>query len=200
MSKTNATHRSRINSANRKAGRASEQLVRREVVITPSLGLFGDGWDEVKDGDPSAYWLFRRYRGGHYSARKYKDGRDPLCIAGPGEKMLLVTPCRLGLFVWRLFISADKRQNDHDERGLNCAVFRNETRGETRVLSSKLILAAEDRARQRWPGRRVYTYVDGDKTTTRRSKKSKPGACFRHAGWTECGRSKSGLVILEKQL
>jgi hypothetical protein len=86
------------------------------------------------------------------------------------------------LFVWRKFIDASGQQ------GVNCAVFRNEGG----VLSSLLIRESCAIAWARWPGERLYTYVNprvvhGD------------GACFKHAGWRKCrGRTKARrLVILE---
>lgn len=138
-------------------------------------------WVESKDGDDTARSIFD----GHYSRRKYRDGRKPLLFVGPGEKMVLVTPDALALFVWRKFISDDGQQ------GINCAVFRNE--GQT--LSSYLIRAAEALAWERWPGERLYTYVDPRKTRHKRD----PGRCFLRAGWTHFGWSKRGLRILEKK-
>ena len=44
----------------------------------------------------------------------------------------------------------------HGETGVNCAVFRNEGP----VRSSELIMAADAVAWLRWPGERLYTYVD----------------------------------------
>lgn len=145
-------------------------------------------WIGAKDGDEAAAALYRR----HYSAYQYADGRRNLVgyrnrflICGPGEKMLLMTPALDALFVWRKFIDKCPGQT-----GVNCAVFRNESN----ALSSALILAAEEIAWQRWPNERLYTYV---KPTAIRS--SNPGYCFQKAGWRKCGRSGSGLLILEKR-
>jgi hypothetical protein len=44
------------------------------------------------------------------------------------------------------------------QRGVNCAVFRNESS----VLSSELIREACGLAWTRWPGERLYTYVRRD--------------------------------------
>lgn len=98
--------------------------------------------------------------------------------------MVLVTSNFDALFIWRKFINAA------GEKGINCAVFRNEGK----LLSSLLILEAEGLASQRWPGERFYTYVKpaGIKSTN-------PGYCFLMAGWQKCGISKKRkLVILEK--
>lgn len=97
--------------------------------------------------------------------------------------MVLLTPDALALFVWRKFISDDR------QTGVNCAVFRNEGAG----LSSDLIRAAVEMAWERWPGERLYTYIDPQKTRHKRD----PGRCFLKAGWRHHGWSKGGLRILE---
>jgi hypothetical protein len=81
-------------------------------------------WLPVKDGDPRAAYLYQR----HYSHRHYADNRrsqhgyrNRFLIAGPGEKLLLLTVSCDALFVWRKFINAGGQQ------GVNCAVFRNES-------------------------------------------------------------------------
>lgn len=60
-------------------------------------------WIEVRDGDHTARQLFDR----HYSRYRYADGRRPALFVGPGQKMVLLTPCVRALFVWRKFRSAD---------------------------------------------------------------------------------------------
>ena len=136
-------------------------------------------WLPVSDGDPRARDLMRR----HYSAHHYADGRNPRLFVGPGEKMVLLTlPCD-ALFVWRKFIS------DDGQTGVNCAVFRNESP----ILSSTLIREAMELAWARWPGQRLYTYVNPRKIAS-----TNPGYCFKRAGWRTCGMSKGGLVILER--
>jgi hypothetical protein len=89
------------------------------------------------------------------------------------------------LFVWRKFIDDAVPKQE----GVNCAVFRNEGAG----LSSRLIMAADDLAWYRWPGERLYTYVDPKRTRHKRD----PGRCFIRAGWRPCGWTKGGLRILE---
>lgn len=135
-------------------------------------------WIEVKDGDDRARGLFDR----HYSRRHYADGRRPRQFVGPGEKMVLLTPDCRAVFVWRKFISEDNQD------GVNCAIFRNEGP----VLSSALIKEAVRLAKERWPGERLYTYVNG-----KRIRSTNPGYCFLQAGWNKCGMSKGGLTILE---
>lgn len=136
-------------------------------------------WEVVKDGDPTARSIFSR----HYSKHNYADGRKPKLFVGPGQKMVLLTPDAKALFVWRKFKSAD------GQVGVNCAVFRNE--GKQR--SSDLIRAAMKMAWERWPGERLYTYVNAKKIRS-----VNPGACFKKAGWRRCGLTKwNRLVILE---
>jgi hypothetical protein len=145
----------------------------------PYLPLFP--WLEFKDGDATGREIFDR----HYSRYRYKDGRQPKLFVGPGEKLVLLTPCLRALFVWRKFRSLDLQS------GVNCAIFRNEGAG----LSSDLILEAEARAWRRWPGERLYTYVN-----PRAVKSANPGFCFKAAGWSLCGITKERrLLILEKR-
>ena len=153
--------------------------------MATSTALFT--WCIVRDADPRAYELMKR----HYSFNSYRDGRrqDPSNhnrkhFVGPGEKMVLLTPQCDALFVWRRFI------DDSGQTGVNCAVFHNESA----TLASTLILEAEQLAWERWPGIRLYTYVDA---TAIRS--TNPGFCFQIAGWHKCGHTKArGLLILEK--
>lgn len=136
-------------------------------------------WFAVQDGDAMVRALMHR----HYSRRRYRDGRRPLLFVGPGEKMVLATTDGLAAFIWRKFKSDDGQQ------GINCAMFRNEGP----YLSSELITEAEQLAWQRWPGERLYTYVN-----PRKIRSVNPGYCFKIAGWRVCSHSKGGLVILEK--
>lgn len=142
----------------------------------------GEHWCCVKDGDARALSLYNR----HYSAYQYKDGRKRKLFVGPGEKIVLLTVNADALFVWRKFRSMDCQQ------GINCAVFRNESS----LLSSELILEAEQHARRRWGNQRLYTYVDARKVASRN-----PGYCFKIAGWRQCGITKvNKLLIFEKSL
>lgn len=142
--------------------------------------LFGaEPWVEIRDGNPTALDLFSR----HYSRYVYADGRQPARFVGPGERMVLLTPDARALFVWRRFRSMDHQQ------GVNCAIFRNE--GAHR--SSDLIREAMLLAWSRWPGERLYTYVN-----PRRIASPNPGYCFKCSGWNPCGTTKKRrLLILE---
>jgi hypothetical protein len=135
-------------------------------------------WHSVKDGDPEAAALYLR----HYSCRNYRDGRRRVLFCGPGEKLILLTEKKDALFVWRKFIDGS------GQRGVNCAVFRNESA----VLSSLLIKEAAAVAKRRWPRERMYTYVNPGKI-----KSTNPGYCFMKAGWNYCGETKGGLKIFE---
>ncbi len=140
-------------------------------------------WLSVKDGDPAVFALYKR----HYSYHQYKDNRRKVArnrklIMGPGEKMILITRQLNALFGWRKF------KDDSGQTGVNCSVFRNESE----VLSSLLILEAEQLAWNRWPGERLYTYVDGHAVQG-------DGCCFKKAGWKKLNkRTKGGKIILEK--
>ena len=136
-------------------------------------------WYAVSDGDRRARALYNR----HYSSRRYRDGRNPAKLVGPGEYMLLMTVDCKAIFGWKRFDDAS------GEVGILCNIFRNEGS----ALSSVLITEAEQLAWERWPGQRLYTYVNGAKIRS-----TNPGYCFLAAGWRRCGHSKGGLVILEK--
>lgn len=137
-------------------------------------------WTQTKDGDPTGMALFRR----HYSFKEYKDNRPRTLFVGPGQKMVLITHAADALFVWRKF------KDDSGQIGVNCSVFRNESS----MRASDMILEAETWAWKRWPGERLYTYVNGGKV-----KSVNPGYCFKKAGWTKCGITKwNKLTILEK--
>lgn len=139
----------------------------------------GGHWIPIKDGDLRAYALYQR----HYSAHHYKTKRKRL-FAGPGFKLCLMTVYCDALFVWRKFKSLDT------QTGISCAVFRNESD----VLSSELIAEAMQRAWLRWPGERLYTYVNAAKVQSKN-----PGYCFKVAGWKQCGLTQKRLLIFEAQ-
>lgn len=136
-------------------------------------------WWLTKDGDHTCLQLYER----HYSAHRYKDGRVRKLFAGPGEKIVLRTAEGDAFFVWRKFIDAS------GQRGVNCAVFRNESQWR----SSDLIRQADAIADFCWPSERHYTYVRSEAVRSRN-----PGCCFQKAGWRKCGRTQGGLIILER--
>ena len=137
-------------------------------------------WWLTRDGDQSCLALYER----HYSAYQYKDGRERKLFVGPGQKIVLRTRAADALFVWRKFI------DDSGQQGVNCAVFRNEGP----IRSSDLIRQADAIANHIWPGQRHYTFVNPSKL-----RPGRPGYCFECAGWTRSGRTKSSLLVFEKQ-
>ncbi|HZZ80976.1 MAG TPA: hypothetical protein VFE62_20915 [Gemmataceae bacterium] len=145
--------------------------------------MIGDIWIESADGDPHAYAIYRR----HYSSNKNPRPKQRQFV-GPGERIVLFGFFCVALFVWT------KRIRDDGQDGVNCSVFRNESDHR----SSDMILEAEQWAWLKWPGERLFTMVNAEKTARRRGKRNPPGMCFIAAGWRECGRTKKGLVILEK--
>lgn len=136
-------------------------------------------WWLTKDGDADCLELYER----HYSCYRYADGRERKLFVGPGEKVVLRTKAGDACFVWRRF------KDDSGQQGINCAVFRNE--GQHR--SSELVHQADEIADCLWPDRRHYTYVNPEAIRS-----TNPGFCFIAAGWRRSGRTKSGLIVLER--
>ncbi len=147
-------------------------------------------WSEDYDGGKEkVVWMVthdanldaKRLADNHYS-RKTRGARF---FCGPGEKLVLITPDKRALFVWRL----NKIRWD-GQKGVECALFRNEGAG----LSSDLIKEAVKQAIKKWSGKRLFTYVN-----PKAIKSTDPGFCFKRAGWKvmarERGRKK--LLILE---
>jgi hypothetical protein len=138
-------------------------------------------WLPVKDGDDRARALYLR----HYSANKNRpQGAHSRQFVAAGQKYVLLNTEGTAVFVWlRNTIERYDRQE-----GVICTLFRNESN----VRSSDLIHEAMDLAWRRWPGERLFTYVNASKIRS-----TNPGYCFKQAGWKTCGMSKGGLVILE---
>lgn len=154
-------------------------------MIAPLFALEGH-WVEVRDGDARVAGIYQR----HYSCHRYQDRRrsqhgyrNRFLVMGPGEKLVLLAVDGQAIFGWRKFI------DDSGQQGVNCAFFRNESP----MLSSEMILDAERHAWRRWPGERLYTYVN-----PKAVKSNNPGYCFMRAGWQRCGETKGGLLVFEK--
>lgn len=134
-------------------------------------------WWLTRDADPVALRLFQR----HYSCSNLnpKNGQ----FVAPGEKMILLGGDAKALFVWnkQLF-----RQDG--QQGINCSVFRNEGY----IRSSELIRQACEIALCRWPGERMFTFVNPVAVRS-----VNPGYCFKSADWKRCGVSQAGLLIFE---
>lgn len=146
-----------------------------------SHGVYEPVWWITQDGDEYCREMYER----HYSCYRYRDGRRPKKMVGPGEYILLRTWNCDAVFVWRKFL------DNSGQRGINCAVFRNEGK----VKSSELIRQADAIAFTVWPRERHYTYVNEAKIRS-----TNAGCCFKMAGWRICGRSKGGLLILERTI
>lgn len=147
--------------------------------------LIGDGWIEVLDGNDTARAIFDR----HYSRRRFADGRKSKLIVGPGEKLLLLTADAGALSAWR------KEHFRFDgQRGVNCAIYRREA-GE---VASELLAAAMAIVWRRWPGERLFTFVDPREVApTWRAGRPTWGHCFYQAGWRFAGVTQKRLHILE---
>lgn len=149
------------------------------------MRLFEDDchWIQIRDGGEVAFRLFKR----HYTYRSWRqrNRKNGKRIAGPGERIILISKCGKALFIWR----KEKYRLD-DQQGVNCAVFRNESN----ILSSILIEQAVEIAKVRWPLERLYTFVNAKKI-----KSVNPGYCFKKAGFILSGITKARkLIILEK--
>jgi hypothetical protein len=117
----------------------------------------------------------------HYSSKKNRHPKIRQFV-GPGEKLVLIGFLCAALFAWRKFI------DDSGQRGVNCSIFRNESSHR----SSEMIREASQIAWTKWPGERLYTYVNPSEVRS-----GKPGWCFEKAGWRRCGETKGGLLIFE---
>lgn len=154
-------------------------------MMQPGMLLFG-----VSRRDPRAVGMYAR----HYSSTKNnKTIRNWLAsgITPPGETINLMSADGSVLFVW-----LKQKYVESDQTGVNCACFRNEGS----IQGSAIILEAEEFAWERWPGERLYTYVDPNAVRS-----VNPGYCFKKAGWKlvrdEKGKpmlTTKGLLILEK--
>ncbi len=139
-------------------------------------------WIHVRDGNPTGMVLYRR----HYSFQDPERPRKLFQFVGPGERLVMLTPDARALWVWR-----KEMYRLDDQTGVGNAVFRNE--GSAYGRASDLIRAANAEAWARWPGERLYTFVDPAKVRHKRD----PGRCFIRAGYRRCGVTKTGLLIFE---
>lgn len=145
--------------------------------------MIDGNWLPSHRADPRGLALYKR----HYSARKNagQRGSRSLNFVAAGAPMVLLTRDCDAVFVW---LKNTAERYDH-QSGVCCCLFRNEGP----VLSSVLIAEADALAWARWPGERHFTYVDPAAVRS-----SNPGWTFQCAGWRKCGRSRSGLLLLER--
>ena len=134
----------------------------------------------VRDGEPGLRWIVDQ----HYSARRYKDGRRPAKVVGPGEYLILSTPCRRFLIIFRV-----SKRPIAGQMGIYLTLCRNTSK----IKTSALIRAALELAWQRWPGKDVFTFVN-----QRKVRSAVPGYCFRRAGFRRVGQTKGGLLIFRR--
>lgn len=151
-------------------------------------GEVSEYWFPIRDGDLRGLAMYLR----HYSSKKSRalySHVPPIGnharFVGNGEHMVLMTPDCGALFAWRL--QAFRKDS---QTGIECTIFRNEATG---TLSSVLIVEACELAWGRWPGRRLFTFVDPDQIAS-----ANPGYCFKQAGFRYCGVTKKGLHVLER--
>lgn len=154
--------------------------------VKEAADLMRGHWLTVLPTDDRLRGLYMR----HYSSAKatMRRGRPTeswgLRFVGPGECMPLLTVDGRAGFNWRL-----SRYRKDGQVGVECTLFRNEGT----ECSSELIREATARAWERWPGLRLFTFVD-----PREIASSNPGFCFMEAGWRRLPeRTKRGLRILE---
>jgi hypothetical protein len=131
-------------------------------------------WEIVHDGNPFA----RRLADKHYSRKTI--GASLFC--GPGKHLVLLTPTKTALFIWR----KNKYRTDN-QTGVECTIFRNESV----ALSSYLIIEAVKIARRKWPKERLFTYINPAAIRS-----TDPGHCFKKAGWKQVGHNKDGKLLL----
>ena len=130
--------------------------------------------------------MFLRHYSSTATARGKRDARGNAArFIGPGEKLILMTADCLALFAWR-----KEAYRLDDQTGVNNPIFRNEGP----IQSSDLIREACELAWRKWPGERLFTFVDAGAIQS-----SNPGWCFIQAGWTRLkDRTKThGHRILE---
>jgi hypothetical protein len=149
--------------------------------------LFGDKWIEVKDGNDSVRAIFDD----HYSRYVYADGRKPKLFVGPGEKLVMMTREATAICVFCKFRSKD------GQTGVSNSIFR---RTEIEVDAASVLLAAACAlAWRRWPGERLYTYIDPKNVRpTFRAGRPSWGHCYYQNGWKYVGLTSKRLHILEK--
>lgn len=143
----------------------------------------GAYWMPSHRADPRVFALYAR----HYSAKKnWKSRRlgGVQFVAAGSPMVLLGRDCRAA-FVW---LKNTVERYDHQD-GICCTLFRNESE----ERSEALIREADELAWAKWPGERHFTYVDADEVQTK-----EPGWCFLRARWRHRGKSKGGLLLLDK--
>lgn len=148
-----------------------------------------DDWIEVKDGDPAGLALFKNHYTYRHAGKEEVD--QPLIYVGPGFKMVLITPDARAVCAWRL----SKHRAD-GQTGVECCIYRREDGNDA---ASVMLSRARHRVWQRWPGVRLFTFVDPLKVKlTPRASRPTWGHCFYQDGWVFEGLTKRRLHILAR--
>jgi hypothetical protein len=145
-------------------------------------------WKRVKKTNRKAVELYSRHYSSYKSGKSMSDWLNS-GITPPGESTTLLLSDGDKAEECALFVWVKQKYRLDDQEGVMCSIFRNESE----YLSSELIRMAEVKAWERWPGERLFTFVDADKVNS-----PNPGYCFKVAGWWSAGEAKNGQVILEK--
>lgn len=141
-------------------------------------------WHLSHRADPRAVQIADR----HYNRQKIGTPQ----FVPPGRCLVLLTEDADALWVssWPF---AEYTKHEWAGAWVN-SCFRNESQH----LSSELIVEAEMATRWWWgepPAQGFISFVDEGKVRRKRD----PGRCYRKAGWTVAGRTKGGLLALQRE-
>lgn len=143
---------------------------------------------EVRDGNDAGRALFKNHY--TYKHADKPEADQPLIYVGPGFKLVLITPDAQAVCAWRL-----SRLRADGQTGVECCIYRREG-GD---LASVMLGKARSIAQERWPGERLFTFVDPKKVTpTWRASRPTWGHCFYQDGWRFAELTKKRLHILER--
>ncbi len=143
-------------------------------------------WIRTKKFDAAAAQLADR----HYSRRKIGSPQ----FMPPGQTIVLITPNKDAVWGWWRPDPASGIKSMNKRDGWTCTIFRNESR----VLSSELVLAAEQvllSSGYTIGPDGMLTYVWDKKVRS-----TNPGCCFKIAGWKVAGRSADNRKTLLQKL
>lgn len=155
------------------------------------MRLFTDNlyWVQVNDGNPAAFNIFQRHYtyGKNKQRDKNKHKKNGKRMIGPGETILLLSVDEISIFAWK-----KQKYSQDGQTGVNSCIFHNGHTKEDQfyLQSSDMILQAEQIAWARWPGERLFTYVN-----PRKIKSANPGYCYKQAGWKQIGITKARTIM-----
>lgn len=157
-------------------------------------------WEITDKGDPDALALVDgvteliKGRSGFGKPHYSRQQPGTRFFTRNGQNLVFITPDKLA--VWVTFRPTPGKAVRPDKRDAwECSMFRNEGP----ILSSLLIKEAVELSCAIWgkiPSDGLITFIRPEKTTYKRSPKSLPGACYRHAGWAETRPSSDGKPCL----